>query len=531
MLFTMEKTLALSSMEDARLIVKGEHFTNNLTGVNIIENFADMGDKKGCVALVLDSNVSYLRDCIARVKHSGFYGIIAKEPSEDMIMICEEQDMTLIGIPQSTHFHRIAQQIIDSILKMYSDRAELMYKAYDEFCNADGEDDSKGETTVDAIASMLGTRIITYYENGRIGSAGGCQLSGNRVIELGDEKDGRRAIVVGNEVMNGYILPFKVIGKTLGRLFIQVEEERELDEYEMSAIRILMLSVTLKSTKSMAVDEIELRLRNDLVSDLLSGSYSSERSAVLRAKDIGWNIEKPFIVATIHVEAAVKCINKAIKINRALREGLTNIMDEMLGKGESRIIGVTGDVVNVLWPYDTEKSYTANAELIRQAFEKLFEDNKEYLDLSSYTGGIGGKTNGAGDIRKSYNDATNAMKFGVMTGGNNKTYDMNGLGLYKFISRIGSREEMESFIPQNLRRLIEYDSASKNVLVNTLDVFLQCDCNITKAAQELDIHYKSLVYRISRIKEIMELDTLDGDIRLEIQLAFKILHILNSMNQ
>ncbi|MBR5265213.1 MAG: helix-turn-helix domain-containing protein, partial [Clostridia bacterium] len=173
----------------------------------------------------------------------------------------------------------------------------------------------------------------------------------------------------------------------------------------------------------------------------------------------------------------------------------------------------------------------ANADDIRQAFERLYEENKEYLELSSYSGGIGGKTNGAGDIRKSYNDAVNAMKYGVMTGGINKTYDMNGLGLYKLIIRMGSREEMESFIPNNLRRLIEYDSASKNVLVNTLDVFLQCDCNITKAASVLDIHYKSLVYRISRIKEIMELDTLDGDVRLEIQLAFKILHIMNSMNQ
>ena len=531
MLFTMEKTLTLSSMENARLIVKGEHFTNNLKGVSIIENFADMGNKEGYAAIVLDGNVSYLRDCIARVKNSGFYGIITKNPSDEMAEICAELNLTLIGIPQSCHCHRIVEQIADAILKIYSERAELMYKAYDEFCSTDTEGEENSGTTVDDIADMLGTRIVTYYENGRIGSAGGFKPESARVAELGEENDGRSIIKIGEQIMKGYILPFRVIGKTLGRLFIQVEEERELDDFEKSAIKILMLSVTLKSTKSMAVDEIELRLKNDLVSDLLSGSYSSERSAVLRAKDIGWNIEKPFIVATMHADAAVKNINKAIRINRALREGMNAIMDDMLGSEQSHIIGITGDVVNVLWPYDSEKSYTANADDIRQAFERLYEENKEYLELSSYSGGIGGKTNGAGDIRKSYNDAVNAMKYGVMTGGSNKTYDMNGLGLYKLIIRMGSREEMESFIPNNLRRLIEYDSASKNVLVNTLDVFLQCDCNITKAASVLDIHYKSLVYRISRIKEIMELDTLDGDVRLEIQLAFKILHIMNSMNQ
>ena len=64
------------------------------------------------------------------------------------------------------------------------------------------------------------------------------------------------------------------------------------------------------------------------------------------------------------------------------------------------------------------------------------------------------------------------------------------------------------------------------MLVDTLDVYLSCDCNVNKSAQLLDVHYKTLVYRINRIKEIMELENIEGDVRLEIQLALKILRML-----
>ena len=75
---------------------------------------------------------------------------------------------------------------------------------------------------------------------------------------------------------------------------------------------------------------------------------------------------------------------------------------------------------------------------------------------------------------------------------------------------------------------MEYDSASKNNLVDTLDTYLSCDGNLMKTSQQLNIHYKTLTYRVNRAKELMEMDEIDGDIRLEIQLGIKILRMLKS---
>ena len=74
--------------------------------------------------------------------------------------------------------------------------------------------------------------------------------------------------------------------------------------------------------------------------------------------------------------------------------------------------------------------------------------------------------------------------------------------------------------------MIEHDRRKQSDLVRTLSEFFTANGNLAKAAQELDVHRNTLVYRLERIAELTELDLDDSDNRLILHLALKTQRVL-----
>jgi len=79
-----------------------------------------------------------------------------------------------------------------------------------------------------------------------------------------------------------------------------------------------------------------------------------------------------------------------------------------------------------------------------------------------------------------------------------------------------------------LLKILNYDQENNAELLYTLQVFLECNGNASKAAKELFIHYKTILYRLDRIKEVTQLDLEDNKNRLELEMGLKMLHLLNN---
>jgi len=95
------------------------------------------------------------------------------------------------------------------------------------------------------------------------------------------------------------------------------------------------------------------------------------------------------------------------------------------------------------------------------------------------------------------------------------------------LCQFSEKEALIKFVHPALIKLHNYDSEKNNELIKTLDIYLGYNSNANKTASDLFIHYKTVQYRINRIKEIMELDFEDKKYKLEIEMGLKILDILN----
>ena len=97
---------------------------------------------------------------------------------------------------------------------------------------------------------------------------------------------------------------------------------------------------------------------------------------------------------------------------------------------------------------------------------------------------------------------------------------------YKLLCSFKDRDILTEFIPESLKTLKEYDRDKNNELIDTFAMYLKCNLNAVKTAEELFVHYKTVLYRLNRIKEITNLDIEDRDKMLEVEVGLKILKII-----
>ena len=78
-------------------------------------------------------------------------------------------------------------------------------------------------------------------------------------------------------------------------------------------------------------------------------------------------------------------------------------------------------------------------------------------------------------------------------------------------------------IPAGLRNLLSYDRDHGTEYTRCLRVFLENSMNIARTVADLYIHRNTFLYRLERIKKLLDMDLDDPDVRLLLLLSYRIL--------
>lgn len=547
MSLNMSDILSLSSMKNCELLVRGDNFLQPISGITIMESpdiskWVDKGHVILSSLYSLSGHEDTMDDFVKELKCCEIGGIIVKTRYSEnlydaLIRSCKKYRLNLVKIPQSTLYTRIMQEVMGQLFSYQLSRANYFKTCHEAFMKI-----ALGGQGIDAIISvlsgMIDFKMLIYDISGYLMASDfndfteGDTLirsSGELIKAKGENLEYyQQTIKISDKTFTGAAIPFRALKRTKGYLFIIKDAEHLFNEYEWIAIESAINVLNLEMTKQLAVTQIEQRFRNDLLSDLLVGNIPSESIILQRADTIGWNLSKPHLAVVIQFTLADKNHSKDDLAHTM--QGLQNLLSKGLASysktfANQNIIGTINDTFTILWAYDTQKPHSKNISAIKATIENLFEIGSLQYDLSSFSAGIGNEISDIYGISKSYDEAVSAMKYGRIIYGENSVCDINGLGVYRLITQFHDKEKLYEFIPPSLKKLADYDNDTNSNLLETLDVYLSCDCNSVKAAQLMYVHYKTLVYRINRIKSIMGVDNLDGDIRLEMQLALKIIKL------
>lgn len=137
---------------------------------------------------------------------------------------------------------------------------------------------------------------------------------------------------------------------------------------------------------------------------------------------------------------------------------------------------------------------------------------------------------GIGDVRKTLAGATVSYRQALQAGRVSEVLPVMGdvvrwtdLGVYRLLIQLPPEELTTEALPAGLVALLADESS--DVLINTLECFLDLAGNVKETAATLVIHRTTLYYRLSRVEELASVDLNRGADRLVLHLGIKIAHL------
>jgi sugar diacid utilization regulator len=278
-------------------------------------------------------------------------------------------------------------------------------------------------------------------------------------------------------------------------------------EHELFALDYGAVVLTMELAHLRSLAETELRLRRDLVDDLLTGT--DDESALSRAQALGHDLRTPHQVLVVRWPGAPT--EEALV--RAVERAVPRVLDTRV------LLARRPEGVVLVAPRPDEPENRRRWDQLHRAVTK---------SLRSPTGaiGVGGPCNAPSQVPKSYAEAKRAVRVRLGSSSPSGVTVFEDLGLYRLLTLGDDDFELKQFVREWLGPLLDYDSTSRCDLVTTLWQYLECGGNYDAAARALLIHRSTLRYRLRRIREISGRDLGAVDTRLNLHVATRAWQIL-----
>lgn len=259
--------------------------------------------------------------------------------------------------------------------------------------------------------------------------------------------------------------------------------------------------------------EVEL----NVLDEVLDGALRSEVSLLQQARLLGHNLEEPHVAVIVRLDQPTSGPAMA----RA-RDSRWDLLDEVLlraGAGrEARVLWrVRNNSGEVVWPVAAAAEARQVARAIHDDLVELARSGPEVVSV-----GFGRPHGGLEGIRRSSQEARQALTLGRRLHGSGHLTGFDDLGVYRLIYAAESLPELRAFHDESLEPLITYDQQHNADLIRTLDAFFRANASPKEAASILGVHRNTVLYRLDRIVEITGLDLDAADVRLRLQFALHV---------
>ncbi len=266
-------------------------------------------------------------------------------------------------------------------------------------------------------------------------------------------------------------------------------------------------AMALAREQAAATARRELEL--NVLDEVLDGALRSEVSLLQQAKRLSQDLTAPHvaIVARLDQSGPVRA-----------RDGRWTLLDEVMARRDPRILWrLRHNNAEIVWPVaDMAEARTVAASLFDDLTRRLPGRGGEGLAVSM---GVGRVQTGFEGIRRSHQEARQALMMGRRLHGPGHVTPFDDLGVYRLIFAAEGLPELRAFHDESLGSLLAYDEQHGGDLIRTLEAFFTARCSPKEAASLLSVHRNTVLYRLDRVREITGLDLDNADVRLRLHLA------------
>ncbi len=291
--------------------------------------------------------------------------------------------------------------------------------------------------------------------------------------------------------------------KVIPNTIVTIEQELRKKEQDV-CMELENATINLQDgfLSEFAQDEEKKTYQRDIIQNILNGLLSSKEMTEAAAQ-LGMKESDTYRVVDFHT------IKKNVqrKYTKEQLHEVGVIVGELTYLLPDALIYRNMDQIVMIQQVDsnqTELEYQKEMEEIEEVIQQSILHRKKDTDFQI---GIGKSVEGYQRLKESYHEASQAIKYieiiRQVTGDKNKSVvNYSNLGFFQIFGKVDDMTELERCIPETLKKLYLYDDEHKGELITTLQMYLRNNQSIKKTAGAMFVHYRTISYRIEKIKQI-----------------------------
>jgi PucR family transcriptional regulator, purine catabolism regulatory protein len=277
----------------------------------------------------------------------------------------------------------------------------------------------------------------------------------------------------------------------------------EIDRWDEAAAAQAASALMLELAKQQAVEAVEARVGGELLQTIMNGGPSDMATLQEHASELGYDLRRThaaIVIAPATIDLAVGHLRERLDHElRAQRMSAPYIEREG----------------SILCLCPTDERLHRPTVLLRKLGQDL-----------AICAGISKPTARASQWQQASAQAEHALTLGRYLFGSRSVTRYDDLQVYRLLFDMRASSDLEHFYQATLGALVEYDRRHNAALLQTLEGYFAAQGNLSQAAEHLQIHRNTLVYRLRRISEIGGLDMERAEDTLALQVALKAYRVL-----
>ena len=422
---------------------------------------------------------------------------------------CKKYEIPLVEISEDSYYWGIIRYVMIQVFDKDTARLKYFKITHDSFNTFILKNNGSSNTASDIIkflSIMIENPVVLYYGDLN------CMVStnsDNSKLILSDEIQPYKPNIITKfqymKQMKGscvqYVVKFAILSEV--EIYITItEENRELTELDYMAIENAIINLQYGFLSEFAQNEVKKKYQRDIIHNILNGLLSSKEMTEAAAQ-LGMKESDTYRVVDFHT------IKKNVqrKYTKEQLHEVGVIVGELMYLLPDALIYRNMDQIVMIQQVDsnqTELEYQKEMEEVEDVIQRSILYRKKDTDFQI---GIGKSVEGYQRLKESYQEASRAIKYidiiRLVTGDKNKSVvHYSSLGFFQIFGEIDDVTELERYIPETLKKLYLYDDEHKGELITTLQMYLRNNQSIKKTADAMFVHYRTISYRLEKIKQI-----------------------------
>ena len=422
---------------------------------------------------------------------------------------CKKYEIPLVEISEDSYYWGIIRYVMIQVFDKDTARLKYFKITHDSFNTFILKNNGSSNTASDIIkflSIMIENPVVLYYGDLN------CMVStnsDNSKLILSDEIQPYKPNIITKfqymKQMKGscvqYVVKFAILSEV--EIYITItEENRELTELDYMAIENAIINLQYGFLSEFAQDEVKKKYQRDIIHNILNGLLSSKEMTEAAAQ-LGMKESDTYRVVDFHT------IKKNVqrKYTKEQLHEVGVIEGELMHLLPDALIYRNMDQIVMIQQVDsnqTELEYQKEMEEVEDVIQRSILYRKKDTDFQI---GIGKSVEGYQRLKESYHEASQAIKYieiiRQVTGDKNKSVvQYSNLGFFQIFGKVDDMTELERCIPETLKKLYLYDDEHKGELITTLQMYLRNNQSIKKTASAMFVHYRTISYRLEKIKQI-----------------------------